>query len=129
MKKKVILSVLWIMTTALSITAVFAQNNSQYEAIVIGTWKPEKEGSMVQFNADGTFIIFGEGENVEQAAQSERRSNGEAMVTSGTYTVTDKVINLSITVDGKNYSMRKSYQKINEDTLQVDKQNYRRVVQ
>jgi hypothetical protein len=129
MKKKVILSVLWIMTTALSIAAVFAQNNSQHESAFIGTWKPEKEGLMVQFNADGTFIMFGEGENVPQTTRSERRSSGEAMVTSagGTYTVTDKVINMSITVDGKNYSMRKSYRKINENTLRVDRQNYRRV--
>jgi hypothetical protein len=86
-------------------------------AVVIGTWKPEKEDIMVQFNADGTLILFREGENVEAMVISG----------SGTYTVTDKVINMSITVDGKNYSMRKSYRKINEDTLWVDRQNYRRV--
>jgi hypothetical protein len=107
------------MATVLPITTVFAQNNSQYTAAVIGTWKPEKEGLTARFNADGTFTMSEEGENAEAMAPS----------VSGTYTVTDTVINMSITVDGKHYSLKKSYRKINDDTLQVDRQNYRRVVQ
>jgi hypothetical protein len=131
MKKNFVLLVLWVITTALPATLVFAQNNSQYMAAVTGTWKHEKEGLTFQFNDDGTFTMSEEGENAERAARSERRASGEAMATSvgGTYTVTDKVINMSMTVDGKNYPLRMSYRKINDDTLQLDRQNYRRVVQ
>jgi hypothetical protein len=131
MKKTFILPVLWIMTTALSITTVFAQNNSQYTAVIAGTWKNEKEAMTFQFNTDGTFTMSEEGEEAERAARSERRSKGEAAATSvaGTYTVTDKVINMSMKVDGKNYPLRMSYRKINDDTLQLERQNYRRVVQ
>ncbi|MDR0681868.1 MAG: hypothetical protein LBG15_08500 [Dysgonamonadaceae bacterium] len=131
MKKNFILSVLWIMTIALPITTVFAQNNSQYAAAVAGAWKHEKEGLMFQFNSDGTFTMSEEGEAAERAARSEQRSKGEAAATgvSGTYTVTDRVINMSMTVDGKHYPLRMSYRKINDDILQLDRQNYRRVVQ
>jgi hypothetical protein len=131
MKKNPILAALWIMTTTLSITTVFAQTNSQYVPAVAGTWKHEKEGLVFQFNNDGTFTMSEEGENAERAARSEQRSNGEAVTTSvsGTYTVTDRAINMSMTVDGRNYPLRMSYRKINDNTLQLDRQNYRRVVQ
>jgi hypothetical protein len=39
------------------------------------------------------------------------------------------LINMSMTVDGKNYPLRMPCRKINDDTLQLDRQNYRRVVQ
>jgi hypothetical protein len=131
MKKNCILPVLWIMTTTLSITTVFAQNNSQYTAVIAGTWKNEKEALTFRFNTDGTFTMSEEGENAERAARRERRSSGEAVATgmSGTYTVTDRVINMSMTVDGKHYPLRMSYRKIDDDTLQVERQNYRRVIQ
>jgi hypothetical protein len=131
MKKNFILSVLWIMTTALPITTVFAQNNSRYAAAVTGTWKHEKEGLTFQFNSDGTFTMAEEGENAERALRGEQRSKGEAAATSvsGTYTVTDRAINMSMRVDGKNYPLRMSYRRINNDTLQLDRQNYRRVVE
>jgi hypothetical protein len=132
MKRNIIVLVFLAMTTALSTTTVFAQaNTSQYVLVVAGTWKHEKEGLTFRFNNDGTFTMSEEGENAERAARSERRSKGEAAATSiaGTYTVTDKVINMSMKVDGKNYPLRMSYRKINDDTLQLDRQNYRRVVQ
>jgi hypothetical protein len=111
MKKNFILSVLWIMTTAVPITTVFAQTNSQYVAAVTGTWKHEKEGLIFQFNDDGTFAMSEDGEEAERAIRSEQRSSGEAATTSvsGTYTVTDRAINMSMTVDGRNYPVRMSY--------------------
>jgi hypothetical protein len=117
---------------ALSVTAAFAQNNNtRYVAEIAGTWKHEKEGLTFQFNDDGTFTMSEEGEEAERAARSEGRSSGEEAATSvsGTYTVTDRAINMSMRVDGRNYPLRMSYKKINNDTLQLDRQNYRRVVQ
>ncbi|MHB9291665.1 hypothetical protein Holit_00743 [Hollandina sp. SP2] len=117
---------------ALPVTLAFAQNSSnQYAAAITGTWKHEKEGLTFRFNGDGTFAMSEEGGEAERAAQSEQRSSGEAVTTSvnGTYTVTDRVINMSMTVDGKKYPLRMTYKKINNDTLQLDRQNYRRVVQ
>jgi hypothetical protein len=118
------------MTTALPITTVFAQTNSQYVTAVTGTWKHEKGGLTFQFNDDGTFTMSEDGEEAERATRSEQRSSGEAITNSvsGTYTITDKAINMSMTVDGRNYPLRMSYRKINDDTLQLDRQNYRRVV-
>jgi hypothetical protein len=132
MKRNIIVSVFLAILTALSVTTVFAQaNTSQYVSAVAGTWKHEKEGLTFRFNTDGTFTMSEEGEDAERAARSERRSSGEEMATgvSGTYTVTDRVINMSMTVDGKHYPLRMSYRKINDDTLQLDRQNYRRAVQ
>jgi hypothetical protein len=134
MKKNFAVLALCIMTTALPIAPAFAQssnNNNQYAATITGTWKHEKEGLRFQFNADGTFTMSEEGEEAERAARSEQRSSGEAATSSvsGTYTVTDRAINMSMTVDGKNYPLRMSYRKINNDTLQLDRKNYRRVVE
>jgi hypothetical protein len=132
MKKNFTLLALCIMTMALPVSLAFAQNSSnQYAAAITGTWKSEKEGMTFRFNGDGTFTMSEEGEEAEQAARSEQRSSGEAVTTSvnGTYTVTDKVINMSMMVDGKKYPLRMAYRKINDDTLQLDRQNYRRVVQ
>jgi hypothetical protein len=132
MKKNFILLALCIMTMALPVTLAFAQNNNnQYAAVIAGTWKHEKEGLTFRFNADGTFTMSEEGEEAERAARSEQRSSGEAVTTSvsGTYTVTDRVINMSMIVDGKNYPLRMAYRKMGNDTLQLDRQNYRRVIQ
>jgi hypothetical protein len=132
MKKNFTLLAFCIMTAALPATLAFAQNNNnQYAAVIAGTWKHEKEGLTFRFNADGTFTMSEEGEEAERAARSEQRSSGEEAATSvsGTYTVTDKVINMSMTVDGRNYPLRMAYRKIDNDTLQLDRQNYRRVIQ
>jgi hypothetical protein len=132
MKKNFTILAFCIMTMVLPATLAFAQNSSnQYTAAITGTWKSEKERMTFRFNGDGTFTMSEEGEEAERAARSEQRSSGEAVTTSisGTYTVTDKVINMSMTVDGKNYPLRMAYRKINNDTLQLDRQNYRRVVQ
>jgi Fic family protein len=132
MKKNFAVLVLCIMTAVLPIASAFAQNSrNQYAAAISGTWKHEKEGLTFRFNTDGTFTMSEEGEEAERAARSEQRSSGEAVTTSvsGTYTVTDRVINMSMRVDGKNYPIRMAYRKINDDTLQLDRQNYRRVVE
>jgi hypothetical protein len=132
MKKNNILLALCVMTAVWPLASAFAQSgNSQYAAVITGTWKHEKEGLTFRFNDDGTFTMSEEGEEAERATRSEQRSSGEAATTSvsGTYTVTDRVINMSMTVDGKNYPVRMSYRKIDNDTLQLDRQNYRRVVQ
>jgi hypothetical protein len=131
MKRNIIVLAFLIMITALSVSPAFAQGDSRYAALIAGTWKHEKEGLTFQFNDDGTFTMSEEGENAERAARNERRSSGEGAATSisGTYTVTDRVINMSMTVDGKHYPLRMSYRKINDGTLQLDRQNYRRVVQ
>jgi uncharacterized lipoprotein NlpE involved in copper resistance len=111
---------------------IFVQNNdNSYADAITGTWKHEREGLTFRFNDDGTFTMSEEGEEAERAARSEQRGRGEAVTTSvsGTYTVTDRVINMSMTVDGKNYPLRMTYRKINDDTLQLDRQNYQRVNQ
>jgi hypothetical protein len=132
MKKNIALLTLCAITAALPLARIFAQNNnSHYAAAIAGTWKHEREGLTFCFNADGTFTMAEEGEEAERAARSEQRTNGEAVATSvsGTCTVTDRAINMSMTVDGKNYPVRMSYRKIDNDTLQLDRKNYRRVVQ
>jgi hypothetical protein len=132
MRRNIALLTLCAITAAWPLALVFAQkSNSQYVAVISGTWKHEKEGLTFCFNSDGTFTMSEEGEEAERAARSEQRANGEAMATSvgGTYTVTDKAISMSMTVDGKNYPLRMAYRKINDDTLQLDRQNYRRVAQ
>jgi hypothetical protein len=132
MKKNFALLILLVITTALPITLAFAQNsNSQYAVAIVGIWKKEKEGLTFRFNDNGTFTMSEEGEEAERAARSEQRTSGEAAATSvsGTYTVTDRVINMSMTVDGRNYPLRMAYRKIDNETLQLDRQNYRRIVQ
>jgi hypothetical protein len=132
MKKRFAIVAFCIMMMSLPIASIFAQNNNNhYVAAITGTWKHEKEGLTFRFNADGTFTMSEEGEEAERAARSEQRSKGEVITTSvsGTYTVTDRVINMSMKVDGKHYPIRMAYRKINDDTLQLDRQNYRRVVQ
>jgi hypothetical protein len=132
MRRNIALLTLCAITAVWPLALVFAQNsNSQYAAAISGTWKHEKEGLTFRFNTDGTFTMSEEGAEAERAARSEQRANGEAMATSvnGTYTVTDRTISMSMTVDGKNYPLRMAYRKINADTLQLDRQNYRRVVQ
>jgi hypothetical protein len=132
MKKNTILLALWAMAIIWPVRMIFAQNNdNSYAAAITGTWKHEREGLTFRFNDDGTFTMSEEGEEAERAVRSEQRGRGEAVATSvsGTYTVTDRVINMSMTVDGKNYPLRMTYRKINDDTLQLDRQNYQRVNQ
>jgi hypothetical protein len=132
MKKNFAIVALYIMTMVLPIASAFAQiNNNQYVSVITGTWKHDKEGLTFRFNADGTFTMSEEGGEAERAIQNEQRAAGEKATTSvsGTYTATDRVINMSMTVDGKNYPIRMTYRKINDDTLQLDRKNYRRVVQ
>lgn len=109
---------------------IFAQNgNNQYAASINGRWKNDGEGLIFQFNSDGTFIMAEESEEARRAAQGEERANNESVVTSvnGTYTATATVINMVMVVDGKSHRIRMSYKIIDPDTLQMERQNYRRV--
>jgi hypothetical protein len=109
---------------------IFAQNsNNQYAAAINGKWKNDREGLTFQFNPDGTFVMAEESEEARRAAQSEQGANSESVITSvnGTYTVTATVINMVMAVDGKSHRIRMSYKIIAPDTLQMERQNYRRV--
>jgi hypothetical protein len=46
---------------------------------------------------------------------------------SGTYTATAAAINMVIAVDGRTHRIRMSYKIIDADTLQMERQNYRRI--
>ncbi|MDR1286080.1 MAG: hypothetical protein LBK08_00570 [Treponema sp.] len=128
MKKSIALLAFCVMTTALFVAPVFAQDDP-YRAEVIGTWRHEKEGLTFQFNADGSFTMSEDGEEARKTIESEPRSRGEVMAASvgGTYTVTRGVINMVMVVDGKSHRLRMSYRKIDTDTMQMERQNYRRV--
>jgi hypothetical protein len=109
---------------------IFAQNsNNQYAAAINGRWKNDREGLTFQFNPDGTFIMAEESEEARRAAQGEQRANNERVTTSvnGTYTVTATAVNMVMVVDGKSHRIRMSYKIIDIDTLQMERQNYRRV--
>jgi hypothetical protein len=126
--KKLIGLLAFCVMTALPVASVFAQEE-QYRAEVIGTWRHEKEGMTFQFNADGTFTMSEDNEETRKAMETETRGRGEAMATSigGTYTVARGAINMVMIVDGKSHRLRMSYRKIDADTLQMERQNYRRV--
>jgi hypothetical protein len=105
-----------------------AQNDA---SAIIGTWKHDKEGLTFQFNADGTFTMGEEGEAARKAVEREQRGRGESATTSvsGTYTVTRNRIEMLLFVDGKTHKIPMSYRKVDDNTLRLDGQNYRRVVQ
>jgi hypothetical protein len=46
---------------------------------------------------------------------------------SGTYKVTRNKIEMLMYVDGKNHKISMSYRKVDDNTLQLDGQNYRRI--
>jgi hypothetical protein len=118
------------MMAALPVALIFAQDE-QYRAEVTGTWRHDGEGMTFRFNADGTFTMSEDGEEARKAMEAESRGRGEAVTTSagGTYTVTRGAINMVMVVDGKSHRLRMSYRKIDADTLQMERQNYRRVNQ
>ncbi|MDR1248647.1 MAG: hypothetical protein LBK63_05015 [Treponema sp.] len=132
MKRFIGLLALCAMTAAWPAALVFAQDGSeQYRAEVTGTWKHEREGLTFQFNADGSFTMSEDGAEARKAMEAESRRRGEAAATSvgGTYTVARGVINMVMVVDGKSHRLRMAYKKIDADTLQMERQNYRRVNQ
>jgi hypothetical protein len=128
MKRIIGLVACCIMTAAWS--TVFAQEE-QYRVELIGTWRHEKEGLTFQFNADGTFTMSEDGEETRKALEAEQRRRGEAITTSvsGTYTVARGAINMVMVVDGKSHRIRMAYKKIDADTLQMERQNYRRLTE
>jgi hypothetical protein len=128
MKRIIGLLTFCVMTTAWSMAPVFAQEE-QYRAEVTGTWRHEGEGMTFQFNADGTFTMSEDSEETRKALEAESRRRGEAMAASGggTYTVARGAINMVMVVDGKSHRLRMAYKKIDADTLQLERQNYRRV--
>jgi hypothetical protein len=109
---------------------VFAQNSAnQYTVALNGRWKNEGEALIFQFNPDGTFSMTEESEEARRAAQREQRASNESAAAgmSGTYTATATAINMVIAVDGKTHRIRMSYKIIDTETLQMERQNYRRV--
>jgi hypothetical protein len=106
---------------------LFAQTSAS--ADVTGTWKHNKEGLTFQFNTDGTFTMGEENEAARRAIEQEQRNRGESVITSvdGTYTVTRNRIEMLMYVDGKTHKISMSYRKIDDNTLRLDGQNYRRI--
>jgi hypothetical protein len=97
---------------------------------ITGTWKHDKEGLTFQFNADGTFTMGEEGEAARKAIEQEQRNRGESVITSvsGTYTVTTNRIEMLMFVDGKTHKIRMAWNRVDTNTLRLDGQNYRRIV-
>ncbi|MDR1147106.1 MAG: hypothetical protein LBK66_00585 [Spirochaetaceae bacterium] len=108
--------------------SLFAQSPSSTG--VTGTWKHEKTGLTFQFNADGTFTMGEEDEAARKAIEQEQRRRGERVITSvsGTYTVTGNRIEMLMLVDGKTHKARMTWRLIDANTLRLNNQNYRLIV-
>jgi hypothetical protein len=94
---------------------------------IVGKWRNEREKQTFQFNADGTFIMSADSEEVARAMREEQAAEGELWTDrlSGTYTVTGKSVEMLLYADGKEHRMKLT--RVNADTLRMYFQNYIRV--
>jgi hypothetical protein len=94
---------------------------------IVGKWRNERERQTFQFNADGTFIMSADGEEVARAMREEQAAEGEVWTDhlSGTYTVKGKSVEMLLYADGKAHKMKLTI--VNADTLRMYFQNYIRV--
>ncbi|MDR1100535.1 MAG: hypothetical protein LBL28_08655 [Treponema sp.] len=113
----------WIffaLSLGLGISA-FGQNTGDD---IVGKWRNEQEKQTFQFNADGTFIMSADGEEVERAMREEQAGEGEVWTDhlNGTYTVTGKSVEMLLFGDGRAHKMKMT--RVNANTLRMYFQNY-----
>jgi hypothetical protein len=106
--------------------SAFGQNDGND---ITGKWRNEREKQTFQFNADGTFIMSADGEEVARAMREEQAGEGEVWTDhlSGTYTVTGKSVEMLLSADGRVHKMKMT--RINANTLRMYFQNYIRVTE
>jgi hypothetical protein len=116
----------WIFFVITIVLCVSAFGQSTGDGIV-GKWRNEREKQTFQFNADGTFIMSADSEEVARAMREEQAAEGELWTDhlSGTYTVTGKSVEMLLYADGKAHKMKLTI--VNADTLRMYFQNYIRV--
>jgi hypothetical protein len=113
----------FVMTMTLCLSA-FGQNAGDS---IVGKWRNERERQTFQFNADGTFVMSADGDEVERAMREEQAAEGEAWTDhlSGTYTVAGRSVEMVLSADGKAHRMKMT--RVNANTLRMYFQNYIRV--
>jgi hypothetical protein len=117
--------VFFLMSIGLCIST-FGQNAGDG---IVGKWRNEQEKQTFQFNADGTFIMSADSEEVERAMREEQAAEGEFWTDhlSGTYTVAGRSVEMSLSADGKVHKMKMT--RVNVNTLRMYFQNYIRVTE
>jgi hypothetical protein len=87
-------------------------------------WRIEQQKQTFQFNADGTFIMSADGEEVERAMREEQAAEGDVWTDhfSGTYTVAGRYVEMELSADGKTHKMKMT--RVNANTLRMYFQNY-----
>jgi hypothetical protein len=115
----------FVMGVGLCISA-FGQNDGDG---IVGNWRNEREKQTFQFNADGTFIMSADGEEVARAMREEKAGEGEVWTNhiGGTYTVAGKSVEMVLYGDGKAHKMKMT--RVNANTLRMYFQNYTRVAE
>jgi hypothetical protein len=118
--------IFFVVAMGLCVSA-FGQNTAN--AGIVGKWRSEKAKQTFQFNADGTFIMSADGEEVARAMREEKAGEGEVWTDhlSGTYTVTEKSVEMQLYADGKVHRMKLT--RVNANTLRMYFQNYTRVTE
>ncbi|MDR1147192.1 MAG: hypothetical protein LBK66_01025 [Spirochaetaceae bacterium] len=117
--------IFFVLSMGLCISA-FGQNDGDN---IVGRWRNERERQTFQFNADGTFIMSADYEEVERAMREEQAGEGEVWTDrlSGTYTVTGKSVEMILSADGGVHKMKMT--RVNANTLRMYFQNYIRVTE
>jgi hypothetical protein len=100
------------------------------ESSIAGTFRNDREHQTFTFNADGTFIMAGDAEDVQRAMEEELSSGGAVDGEwtdrlAGTYTVKGRTVEMVIAMDGRENKMRMTIR--DRDTLRMFFTNYKRV--
>jgi hypothetical protein len=117
--------IFFMLSMGLCISA-FGQNAGDS---IVGRWRNDQEKQTFQFNADGSFIMSADGEEMERAMREEQAAEGEVWTNSlsGTYEIKGKSVEMRLYGDGRVHKMKMT--RVNANTLRFYFQNYTRVTE